>query len=71
MKAGPNKMNSGQKALTVQWLELCDKVAEYQTHVPQIWEGYLVLVHELHTRDELAVVCIISLREDTIEQAGP
>jgi len=30
-----------------------------------------MLVHELHTIDELAIVCIISLREHTIEQARP
>ncbi len=62
-------MNPCQKALTVQSLELHHKVAEYQTHLLQIGEGYLVLVHKLHTRDELAIVYIISLREHTIEQA--
>jgi hypothetical protein len=71
MKTGMNKMNPCWKALTVQSLKLCHKVAEYQTCLLQIGEGYLMLVHELHTIDELAIVCIISLREHTIEQARP
>ena len=71
MKAGPNKMNPHWKALTIEGLELCYKVTEYETGLSQIGKAYLVLVHKSHTRHKLAVVCVVSFREHTIEQSRP
>jgi hypothetical protein len=71
MKAGLHKVNPHWKALTVQGLKLLCKVAEYPTSVLQIGKAYLVLVYKSHTRHKLAVVCVVSFREHTVEQSRP
>ena len=68
--ARPDKVNSSQKPLAVDDLELLSEGHEREIGFIYIVQGNLVLVNKAHSIDKFTIVGIIWIWEDVVEERG-
>ena len=70
MDTWPNEVNSSRKPLAVDYLELLSEGHKRETGFIYIVQGYLVLVHQVHSIDKFTIVGIIWIWEDVVKERG-